>query len=260
MQFADLLREAGFSEQLTNQVSNGNITQTALLQEIAKELGELSQIDDNKLSQVFGSKQYNFILKNEIAKQWLLEPEAVAGDRQVEELYQRLNEHTNKLANALSQSSHADTPLANTVTNLSNNLNFMNQLNQMFTYVQLPLKMNGDSTHGELYIYTNKKNLARKDGNVSALLHLDMEHLGPVDVYVAMQNQNVSTKFYMQDDSVLDLIAENIHILNERLNSRGYSMSCEFITKEGEKSAMEEMLEANKNVSVLASYSFDARA
>lgn len=261
MQFADLLRDAGFSEQLTNQVSGGNITQTALLQELAKELSELSvQIDNNKLSQVFGSKEYNFILKNEIANQWLLEPEAVAGDRQVEELYRRLNEHTNRLANALSQSSRADTPLANTVTNLSNNLNFMNQLNQMFTYVQLPLKMNGDSTHGELYIYTNKKNLARKDGNVSALLHLDMEHLGPVDVYVAMQNQNVSTKFYLQDDSALDLIAENIHVLNERLNSRGYSMSCEFIAKEGEKSAMEEMLEANKNVSVLASYSFDARA
>ncbi len=120
--------------------------------------------------------------------------------------------------------------------------------------------MNGDSTHGELFVYTNKKNLAKKDGNVSALLHLDMEYLGPVDVYVAMQNQNVSTKFYLSDDSVIDLIAENIHVLNERLNSRGYSMSCEFVAKEGEKTAMEEMLAANKNVSVLASYSFDARA
>ena len=44
---------------------------------------------------------------------------------------------------------------------------------------------------GELYVYTNKKNLADNDGNVSAFLHLDMDHLGPVDVYVAMQQQKV---------------------------------------------------------------------
>lgn len=261
MQLADLLREAGFSEQLTSGVSSGNMTRTALLQEMAKELVGHSQVmDQTKLVRVFGSKEYQFILKNEISRQWLLQPEEVAGDRQVEELYRRLNEHTNKLANALSQASRADTPLANTVNNLSNNINFMNQLNQIFTYIQLPLKMNGENTHGELYVYTNKKNLAGKDGNVSALLHLDMEHLGTVDVYVAMQNKNVSTKFYLKDDSVIDLIAENIYILNQRLSDKGYGMNCEFVLKDGEKTAMEEMLEANKNVSVMASYSFDARA
>ena len=41
-----------------------------------------------------------------------------------------------------------------------------------------------------------------KDGNVSALLHLDMENLGPMDVYVAMQNNRVNTHFYMQDDDM----------------------------------------------------------
>ncbi len=261
IQLASLMKEAGFSAQLTDQVAAGNLTQTALLQEIAKEISERSiPFDNEKLAQVFNSKEYGDVLKNEISRQWLLKPEEVAGDRQVEELYRRLNDQTAKLTQALSQAAKADTPLANTVNNLSNNLNFVNQLNQMFTYVQLPLKMNGENTHGELYIYTNKKNLAKEDGNVSALLHLDMEHLGPVDVYVAMQKQNVSTKFYLQDDSTIDLIADHIHILNERLNKRGYSMSCEFIPKGGEKTPMEEMLNANKNISVLASQSFDARA
>ncbi len=260
-QLAGLLKEAGFSGQLTDKVAAGNLTQTALLQEIAKEISEhQGHINNEKLAQVFNSKEYGTLIKNEISRQWLLKPEEVAGDRQVEELYRRLNDQTSKLTNALSQAAKADTPLANTVNNLSNNLNFVNQLNQMFTYIQLPLKMNGENTHGELYVYTNKKNLAKKDGNVSALLHLDMEHLGPVDVYVAMQNHNVSTKFYLQDDSMIDFIADHIHILDERLNKRGYSMNCEFVQKGGEKTPMEEMLESNKNVSVLASYSFDARA
>jgi len=130
----------------------------------------------------------------------------------------------------------------------------------MFTYIQLPLKMNGENTHAELFVYTNKKNLAKNDGNVSALLHLDMEYLGPLDVYIAMQNKKVSTKFYLANDRMIDFVAEHIHILNERLQERGYAMSSEFVARKPDKKPIDEILEATKNVSVLASYSFDARA
>ena len=136
----------------------------------------------------------------------------------------------------------------------------MNQLNQMFTYVQLPLKMQSQNANGDLFVYTNKKSLAKKDGSVSALLHLDMEHLGSLDVYVALSNQKVSTKFYLADDSALDLIMQNINILNERLESRGYSMSAEFVSRDEKTNVMDEILKQGKNVSVLAGYSFDARA
>ena len=136
----------------------------------------------------------------------------------------------------------------------------MNQLNHMFTYVQIPLKMQGKNANGELFVYTNQKSLSKKDGSVSALLHLDMEHLGSVDVHVSLNNQKVSTRFYLQDDSALDLIARNISILNKRLEERGYSMNAEFINKEENTTVMDEILKQGKNVSVLAGYSFDARA
>ena len=122
-------------------------------------------------------------------------PEEVAEEKSVDKLYERLNNQMNRLNQALSQSARADTPLAKTVANVSNNINFMNQLNQMFTYVQIPLKMQGQNANGELFVYTNKKSLAKKDGSVSALLHLDMEHLGSVDVHVSMTSQKVATKF-----------------------------------------------------------------
>ena len=72
---------------------------------------------------------------------------------------------------------------------------------------------------GELFVYTNKKNLARKDGQVSALLHLDMEHLGPLDVYVALKDTKVSTKFYVQNDAILDYLEANMDVLTERLQT-----------------------------------------
>ena len=37
-----------------------------------------------------------------------------------------------------------------------------------------------------------------------------------------MTSQKVATKFYLQDDSALDLIADNIDILNKRLSDRGF--------------------------------------
>ena len=100
----------------------------------------------------------------------------------------------------------------------------------MAQYVQLPLKMNGSEATGDLYVYTDKKSLARNDGNVSALLHLDMKNLGPMDVYASITpGNNVYTKFYLADDSIIDLINDNIHILNERLDGRGYSVKCDTV-------------------------------
>ena len=139
----------------------------------------------------------------------------------------------------------------------------MNQVNQLYTYVQLPLKMNGKNTNGELYVYTNKRSLAEKDGNVSAFLHLDMENLGPVDVYIAMQEQKVNTKFTVRDDDMLDFLNDHMHILNERLRKRGYTMRCEMEvekTRGEEENPIDRILQSDKNTTVLSQYAFDVRA
>ena len=141
----------------------------------------------------------------------------------------------------------------------------MNQMNHLYTYVQLPLKMLGNNAHGDLYVYTNKKNLAARDGQVSALLHLDMEHLGPLDVYVTLKDKQVSTNFTVMDDNVLDLIENNIEILNKRLEGRGYSLKAQMHVKEDspeeeESGIMQTLLHQQKNISVLSRTSFDMRA
>ena len=81
-----------------------------------------------------------------------------------------------------------------------------------------------------------------------------------MDVHVTLTDQKVATKFYMKDDAALDLIEANINLLNEHLNKRGYSMNAQFVKQEEERNLMNEILEQNKNISVLADYSFDARA
>ena len=161
------------------------------------------------------------------------------------------------MAEAVNSSSLANSSLGQAANNLSNNLDFMNQLNQMFQYVQLPLQMTGQDVHGDLYVYRNKHKKMSEDGSVSAALHLDMENLGPVDVFVKLLDTKVTTNFYVADDAVLDLINDNIHFLNERLKKRGYTMQVSLKLHDdidGQDAAVDEMLDVAKTTS------FDARA
>lgn len=255
-----VLKQAEVPDKIVGAVAQNRMSGQALLHEIEKMLSDDALPDKEKFFDLLESREFKSVLKNEMNRQWLMLPEEVGKEHSVDKLYERLNSQMNRLSQVLEQSTKADTPLAKAVSNVTSNIDFMNQLNQTFTYVQIPLKMQGKDANGELFVYTNKKSLARKDGSVSALLHLDMEYLGSLDVYVALNDRKVSTKFYLQDDSSLDLIAQNIDILNKRLEERGYSVNAEFINREENTNVMDEMLKQNKNISILAGYSFDARA
>lgn len=264
---ADMLQKLGADEKIVEQVKNGQFSNKEVLTQLgelfAKSSGQSLETEwKTVFRELIGSKDFQNMLKSEIGNQWLLNPADVAEKENVEELYERIKEQTTKINEALQVTGKADTAVARSVQNLQGNVDFMNQMNQLFTYVQLPLKMAGNEAHGDLYVYTNKKTLANKDGNVSALLHLDMEHLGPLDVYVTMQQSKVNTNFTVQDEATLDLIAEHIHILDERLAKRGYSMNANLQVKENEEetNVMQEILAQNKNISVLSSTSFDMRA
>jgi hypothetical protein len=122
--------------------------------------------------------------------------------------------------------------------------------------------MNSQNAHGDLYVYQNKHRKLSEDGSVSAVLHLDMENLGPVDVFVKLLDTKVTTNFYVMDDSTLSLINENIHILDERLEKRGYSLQVNLKLHDdddGQDAALDEMLSVSRTT-ILSTASFDALA
>ena len=258
--FLSELKEIGVSQKTITLFETGQIN--------TKQLAALLQTENlsgEQLSKLFESKEFGKLLQNELTEQLLLKPEQISKEK-IEEYYTNLRNQTEKLLQILENTGRADTPAAKSLQNLNRNVDFLNQMNQMFTYVQLPLKMGEDAAHGDLYVYTNKKNLMKKDGNVSALLHLDMPHLGMVDVYVAMQAERVSTKFYLQDESVMDFIEEHMDVLTARLEKKGYQASAQVVLKEKEETEnviMQEMLKQDKNIpemSKIAVRSFDVRA
>lgn len=261
----NLIKELGVDEHTAEQVKSGELPPKEVLTLIRGLIPKAgaSEVHARMMERLFDGKEFESLLKSEVGRQWLIEPKDVADPHKVEELYERIREQSTRLHEALQAAGKADVPMAKSVQNMQNNVDFMNQMNHMFTYVQLPLKMIGNNAHGDLYVYTNKKNLAAKDGNVSALLHLDMEHLGPLDVYVTMQQNKVNTNFTLQDESALDLIEQHISLLDERLTKRGYDLKAQFKMKEEDEengSIMNTILNQGKNISVLSRTSFDMRA
>lgn len=209
--------------------------------------------------EVFGK-----LLSTHLLDSWALKPQEAADKGRIRDLYVQISKQLEGLKSVLENVKGEESPALKTVNNLQNNVNFMNHLNQLYTYIQIPLNMNGKGTHGELYVYTDKKNLARNEGTVSALLHLDMEYLGPVDVYVVLQNQNVTTNFCLATDELLDFIQEHIYILDEHLAKRGYSLNCQMTKRndstEEKFNVIEEIAKEDPDKVVLSQYAFDVRA
>lgn len=216
--------------------------------------------DTRQLLRLFSSKEFRSLLTEQIKDNFLLKPEMVADKEEVEQFFTKLREQVSRLAQTVSEAGKAQTQLFTQTNQLRENLDFLHQLSQTMQYVQLPLRMAGQETTGDLYVYANKKGLTKED-SISAFLHLDMEHLGPVDVYVAMQNRKVNTHFYLQDDAMIDFIQAHIHLLNERLSQKGYQMQTEVSQKDTPSKVMEEMRKDQEEESVcINQYSFDVRA
>lgn len=260
---------AGFLKEAAGLLTEKGITLSEnTTQEMMKALLDITAGNTQEaesLQRLFSGKVWKNLLEGTVKTQWSLTPETLPKEGEVGKIYEKIVKSLHTLNETLQQSGAVNTALQESITNLSENIDFMNQLNQMYTYVQLPLKMQNGEKNGELYVFTNKRSLAEKDGEVSALLHLTMEHLGPLDVYVKMNQGKVSTEFTVEKEETLLFLEKNMSILTDRLQKRGYDISCKMKVKDeaGEpENPVERLLTEKQNgtLSVHAQYAFDVRA
>lgn len=180
-------------------------------------------------------KDFTVQVKNLLAEEWTMKPESFSDKEEVKNFYQKIKNQAGLLQEAFAAAGKTESPAGQALQQMNQNLQFMENVNQMFPYLQIPLKASMENAHGELYVYQKKKGKVSEDGSSSALLHLEMEHLGNMDIYVKMKDFNVSTQFTLANEEVLDFLAEHIHILNERLAKKGYHMESEMKYKKEEQ-------------------------
>ncbi len=224
---------------------------------------QLSARTSHAWGKLLSGKAFQELLTGALKDKWTIRPEELSSPGKVEDLYRHLDRQLRALAGALEEAGQSSSAAFRATTSLSQNVDFLQQVNQMYAYVQLPLKLQNREAHGELYVYANRKRLASREGSTSALLHLDMENLGPVDVYVTMQSSRVSTKFYLRDEEMIDFIGAHMDLLTSRLSKRGYECSCSMSVRESgtgeeEKSGLAPVLNQEKGI-LLSQYAFDVR-
>lgn len=238
-----------------------NMTVTEFLNALCGALQENSQYGFAGVQRLFGSKEFAQILKQAILEQWTLRPEELKESGRVSELYQKLGFQLSQMESAVRAAGVTQGGFLDAAANMQANVEFMNQLNQVYTYVQLPLRMAGQSASGELYVYTNKKNLRDPEAELTAFLHLDLNHLGSTDVSVRMRQKNVKANFYISDDAAYGLVEKHLPVLEKRLKQKGY-LCAVTVTNEGKKVGfVEDFLQRDMpQTGTLHRYSFDARA
>ncbi len=89
-----------------------------------------------------------------------------------------------------------------------------------------------------------------------------MEHLGPIDIYVRLQNKNVSTNFCLESEELLDFVYAHIDKLDARLQALGYSTSFEMKLNEPEDkfNFVEDFVEKDISKNSTSQFILDIRA
>ena len=233
--------------------------------EVLKDLQQILKdplpMEREPLGRLFASDEFQALVKDTMEQQWMLTPEDLKEPDKIGKLYAKLEGQLGRLIEAMKASGQESTNVAQLASDVRSNIEFMNQVNQAYTYVQIPLKMSGQNASGQLYVYTNKKALTEGDKELTAFLHLDMDHLGSTDVSVRMLNHKVSTKFYLDNDSAYDFLMAHIPLLEEKLAKKGYQCSVTVENEAKHVNFVEDFLKKDQpSAGQLHRYSFDMRA
>lgn len=243
-------------------VLNKNMSVPDFLNAVKSALAANSEYGFAGVQKLFSSREFQTLLKNMAEQQWLVRPEDLKESNKISELYQRVESQMRQMESVMKAAGITQNSFTQTTADIRGNIEFMNQVNQVYTYVQIPLKLSGQNASSELYVYTNKKSLNDPEAELTAFLHLDLENLGATDVSIRMKNKNVKTNFYIADDASYHLLEKHLPILEKRLKNKGYQCRITVTNEEKKVNLVEDFLQKDQPASagILHRYSFDVRA
>lgn len=204
---------------------------------------------------------YKDIIREAIISKWTITSDNVADPKEIEHTYERIYEQTEKLSNLAGKSfGEFQTQVHKHSNNVKNNINFMETLNDMFSYVQLPVKLANQNIHSELFVMTDKKKLAADRDNISVLLRLEMEHLGLIDVRIKKSGNVIDANFQLPNKVDVDLFKSNMEHLEYALLEKGFLLNGIAEHKVEEMDIVKDFIEKDSSDTLMKRYTFDIRA
>lgn len=259
---ADFVKELSdfpISEEIRQQLADGSITARNFLNEILQKFPLMTEEQGGKL---LSSKAFQTIIKGQFFNNWTISPEHLKEEGALDDLYNKMSRQFKSLSHFSEQVLGKDvfSQVSQQASDITDNLNFIHTLNETIQYMQLPLKLQNQNTHGELYVMTKKEALKKNPNQLKVLLHLDMDNLGTLDIHISKENTAVSTKFYVSSEDTLHLLQRNIELLKDAINMQGYALESEFLMKEKNSDVVSDFVQSETPVGDIKRYNFDLRA
>lgn len=244
---------------------NGALKPETNVKDLVKQVVEYfssNPAESSVAKELFSREGYGKLLGHLLAQNITIAPEELKEPHRLDDLYKKMDETMTKIAESASHlTAKANNPIVTAASTVHENLEFISQVNDLYTYVQIPLQLSGGHATGDLYVFRNKKQQKGEEDELSAFLHFDLEHLGSTDISVRMKNKNVNTKFFLEDDASYELIMNNIHILKENLDNLGYTCEIQCENDANPVNFVSDFLERDvKTPENISRYSFDVRA
>jgi hypothetical protein len=246
-------------ESLKEAVAQGTISAKEMLAFIREALPAVNRENAGGLVH---SPEYARLFEEAFLQKWTLRPEEVAKKDSAAALYRQLEEDLDKintLANA--GKTGAEIPgVREPVKSLQENLQFLRDLNQVFTYLQLPVRFKDQEARADLYLLARKKALSDKKETLSVLLHLDMKNLGSLNVHIRQNHgRQLQADFYTENTETGRLLRQNLPLLAEALQSKGYTIRAEVKDTYKKPDFVQDFIEQNPQDHLMKRYSFDIR-
>lgn len=258
-QLTSKLRDIPNTTELADRIWKGNISANELLIEIENSLKDAGPSDATK---VLKSEQYQSVVREAIMNNWTISPNALKQKNIVKDTYDNMYHQINELQSFISKLSldkSVTEHLSKELSGTKSNIKFMNTINNMFSYVQLPLKLREQNVHSDLYVMTNKQKLQKDKSNISVLLHLDMQYLGSMDININLSGNVVNTKFHVTDDYTKELLSKNMEQLEYAMLEKGFILSSSVDLKEKEVNLVNDFLSSDTPTTSIKRYTFDMR-
>lgn len=257
--FSRFLSDYPLPESVKEGISDGTITAREFLTEVQKALAGMTEEQAGKL---LSSKPFHALVKGQFMSGWTISPEQLKEPGALDKMYDNMAKQLETLSKFNEQVLGKDIfpQVSENAQDMSDNMDFMRMLNQTFQYVQLPMKLQNQNAHGDLYVMTRKESLKRNPKSLKALLHLDMDALGTLDIHITRENTAVSTHFYVTKNSTKDLLEQNIGLLAGAIQEQGFSFSSELSMKEKEIDIVKDFIGVDAPVGDFKRYNFDLRA
>lgn len=220
--------------------------------------------DSEQIKNLFASSSFEKLFGRELQSSWTLTPEQVAKGN-ISEFYSKIHSQMRQFQSLIQTTlSGSDSQeLNNSAHDIEKNIFFMKTLNETFSYFQLPLKLPSQNTHSDLYVYSQKERLRQNPEKASVLLHLDMEHLGTIDIRLERNRSDISAQFSLNDKESVNLFRVNEHVLKDALSRQGFNCLMNIQEKEQPSPTVDDFINTKVNTHAtteMKRFSFDIRA